>query len=122
MTPELQNRLSDLAAKLGVSVEHLWGVLVRQAALHGVYDLMTAAGLLLAMAAVAAGYVVLWRWPAPKKAELFDPTPLNRAAGAAVAAMLLLVFGSAFIGAVYDALTDFGNPEFYAFKHLPFTQ
>jgi len=121
MSPELENRLSDLAGKLGVSVEHLWGVLVRQAALHGVYDLMTAAGLLLAMAATMAGYVVLWRWPA-KKGGLFDPTPFNRAAGAAVAAMLLLGFGTAFISAVYDALTDFGNPEFYAFTRLPFSK
>jgi len=31
MNDELQKELAGLAAKLGVSVEHLWGVLVRQA-------------------------------------------------------------------------------------------
>jgi hypothetical protein len=33
MSPELEHRLSALADKLGVSVEHLWGVLVRQASM-----------------------------------------------------------------------------------------
>jgi len=31
MSEELNNQLAGLASKLGVTVEHLWGVLVRQA-------------------------------------------------------------------------------------------
>ena len=35
MSDELNKELAALAAKLGVSVEHLWGVLVRQAYIDG---------------------------------------------------------------------------------------
>jgi hypothetical protein len=55
MRPELKHRLSDLAQKLGISVEHLWQVMVRQAAYHGSYDLLQTAVLLAATVAVRPG-------------------------------------------------------------------
>lgn len=35
LTDELLSRLDTLASKLGVAVEHLWSVLVRQSVLEG---------------------------------------------------------------------------------------
>jgi hypothetical protein len=53
---ELQKELAALAAKLGVSVEHLWGVLVRQAYIDG-YGLSSPVTL---FCCAAAGVGVLW--------------------------------------------------------------
>ena len=53
VSDELHKELAALAAKLGVSVEHLWGVLVRQA-LDGLSSLVTV------FCCAAAGLGVLW--------------------------------------------------------------
>jgi hypothetical protein len=36
MTDEFNKQLAELASKLGISVEHLWGVLVKQAYIDGI--------------------------------------------------------------------------------------
>jgi hypothetical protein len=51
---ELHKELAALAAKLGVSVEHLWGVLVRQAYIDGLSSLLTV------FCCAAAGLGVVW--------------------------------------------------------------
>ena len=54
MSEELNKQLSDLASKLGVTVEHLWSVLVRQAYIDGISSLTTV------ISCVLLGVVVLW--------------------------------------------------------------
>ena len=54
MSDDLHKELAALAAKLGVSVEHLWGVLVRQAYIDGLSSLVTVFG------CAVAGLGVLW--------------------------------------------------------------
>lgn len=43
---------------------------------------------------------------------------MARAVGAVLAAMLLSGFAWSLAGEVYDALSDFGNPENYTIKRL----
>ena len=117
MTPELEHRLSALADKLGVSIEHLWGVLVRQASIDGVYSLLIAGAAGAIMAGIVAGYwLVAWRSQSGDPLSTFQ----NRTFGGVVAGMLVLAFGTMFFGSIYNALTDFGNPEYFAIRHLPF--
>lgn len=117
MTPELEHRLSALADKLGVSIEHLWGVLVRQASIDGIYSLLIAAAAGAIMVGIVAVYWSLaWRRPSGESPWTFQ----NRLFGGVVAGMLLLAFGTMFFGSMYNALTDFGNPEYFAIRHLPF--
>jgi hypothetical protein len=118
MTPELEHRLSALADKLGVSIEHLWGVLVRQASIDGVYSLLIAAAAGAIMVGIVAIYWLLaWRRPSGDSLWTFQ----NRLFGGVVAGMLVLAFGTIFFGSMYNALTDFGNPEYFAIRHLPFS-
>jgi hypothetical protein len=64
MTPELEHRLSALADKFGVSIDHRWGVLVRQASFDGVYSLLIAAAAGANMVGIVAIYWLLaWRRP-----------------------------------------------------------
>ena len=118
MPPELQNRLAELTQKLGVSAEHVWAVLVRQAALHGLYELLCAALQLLAMGALGAGYAIWWRRPAQKKEGHLDSFPFDRTFGTTLAATLLLTLGFAFVGTLYEGTSDLLNPEHYAIKRL----
>jgi hypothetical protein len=52
MNEELNKQLAALASRLGVSGEHRWGVLVKQAVIDGLTSLMTAIGCGVAAAAV----------------------------------------------------------------------
>jgi hypothetical protein len=122
MNDELNKRLAELASKLNVSVEHLWGVLIRQAYIDGLSSLLTV--LVCLVLGVFAVFWFVWlqrkyrnvspdelrlsMWPPPEYARwlLFG----------CVLFMLLLVASNNF----YWVLSDFFNPEWYAFRQLPF--
>jgi len=115
MSPELDHQLSDLAGKLGVSVERLWSVLTRQAFFEGVYDLFRAGLAFCFLAAcAAAGW---WYYRRPSQAappfEGFD-----RAGGAAIAALAAFMFTVFYAESLRYALTEFGNPEYFALERL----
>jgi hypothetical protein len=115
MSPEqVQKELEPLAAKLGTTVEHIWDVLKRQAVIDGLSSLCT----VLICGAVALAAVVVYRFYAaslkakPKEPDRWqDPLPFVLLACIAVA-------GSN----IYWILTDFLNPEFYAYRQLPFVR
>ena len=118
MTTELSNQLTELATKLGTSVEHLWSVLVRQAYIDGLSSLVT----MLTCAALAVGAVYAFfclrrKYEAAEKKELwiYPPPPLDLVF-LSMALVALLMIGS---NAFYWALSDFFNPEYYAFRELP---
>jgi hypothetical protein len=58
MNNDLSKILAELAAKLGVSGEHLYGALLRQALFAGVWDVATG---LLMLAAIWAGVLIWFR-------------------------------------------------------------
>jgi hypothetical protein len=120
---ELQKELAGLAAKLGVSVEHLWGVLVRQAFIDGLSSLVTV------FCCGAAGVGVLWffiyrrrqyKLTAEPKERFFLSTnePLEYLVLGIILLAIVAVAGNNF----YWVISDFFNPEFYALRHLPFQQ
>jgi hypothetical protein len=122
MSDELHKDLAALAAKLGVNVEHLWGVLVRQAYIDGLSSLVTV------FCCGAAGLGVLWlffyrrrkyKLTAEPRERFFLSTtePLEYLVLGIILAFLVAVAGNNF----YWVITDFFNPEFYALRHLPFS-
>ena len=114
MNEELGRKLAELAARLGTTVEHLWGVLIRQAYIDGISSLFTA------LCALAVGFIALFLFfqvrgdrekylgkYAPAFAEYFI-----------LGIVLLFVLGIAGSN-LYWVITDFFNPEFYALRQLP---
>ena len=122
MNDELHKELAALAAKLGVSVEHLWGVLVRQAFIDGLSSLVTV------FCCGAAGLGVLWfffyrrrkyKLTAEPKERFFSTNePLEYMVMGTILFVLVMIAGNNF----YWVISDFFNPEFYALRHLPFSQ
>lgn len=117
-TLELLNRLAD---KFGTTVEHLWGVLVRQAVISAVTEIV------MALAMVAA-WVWLFRFVRSKTTAPKE-TPENRYphaewedAGALiawlVAALALLLVTIQVYCAATTGLTALLNPEYWALKQL----
>jgi hypothetical protein len=115
MTPALENRLADLAARLGPSADRVWAALVRQAYIEGVFDLIRAAvALLLLLGSLAAGWWY-FRHP-PKAAESLGG--VDRLGAGAVAAMLAFMFLVFFLDSLRYATCEFGNPEYFSLKEL----
>jgi len=119
MNEELNKQLAELAAKLGTNAEHLWSVLVKQAYIDGISSLMTTLGCGVATAVVLWFFVYLrpkWKETVEPKPNFFLTTePVEYMVLAIVLALLLAVACSNF----YWVLSDFFNPEFYAWRQLP---
>jgi hypothetical protein len=120
---ELQKELTALAAKLHVSVEHLWGVLVRQAYIDGLSSLATV------FFCGAAGVGVLWFFFYRRRQYKLMAEPKERSFLSTNEPLEYLVMGIILVGLVavagnnfYWVISDFFNPEFYALRHLPFSQ
>jgi len=52
MNDKLQNVLAELAAKFGTSVDHLWGVMLKQAVLSGIGSIVKVTNKLVPTAAL----------------------------------------------------------------------
>ena len=124
MNEELNKQLAILSAKLGVSVEHLWGVLIRQAIIDGLSSLLT---VLVCM--VLAGIAIFWFvWlgrkyrnvsPDELRLSMWPPPEYARWLLLGVVLFMLLLVAS---NNLYWVISDFLNPEFYALRQLPFTK
>ena len=122
-TDQAQKDLEPLAQKLGTTVEHIWDVLKRQAVIDGLSSLCT----VLICGAVALAAVLVYRFYAarlnakPKEPDRWqDPLPLL--VPSFVLAFVLLACIAVAGSNVYWILTDFLNPEFYAYRQLPFVR
>lgn len=117
-TLELLNRLAD---KFGTTVEHLWGVLVKQAVISAVTEIV------MALAMVAA-WLWLFRFVRRKTTEPKEtaedryPHAEWREEGALiawlVAALALLLVTIQVYCATTTGLTALLNPEYWALKQL----
>jgi len=117
-TLELLNRLAE---KFGTTVEHLWGVLVKQAVISAVTEIV------MALAMVAA-WVWLFRFVRGKTTEPKE-TPEDRYPHAEwreegaliawlVAAFALMLVAIQVYRAATTGLTALLNPEYWALKQL----
>jgi hypothetical protein len=115
---------AELARKLGVSVEHLWGILIKQAYIDGFSSLVTA--LLCALLGVAitpAFFYLRRRFKNTADRESVQPFgPLMEPVGFVILGMALLLIIAIGSDNLYWVVSDFCNPEFYALRHLPFSK
>jgi hypothetical protein len=124
MSEELNKELASLASKLGTSVEHLWGVMVKQAYIDGISSLVTTLVCLLLGVAVVHGFFYVRRnfksTPHHERTHPFDflMDPL----GFVVIGVILLAIFAVASDNFYWVISDFWNPEFYAMRHLPFSK
>jgi xanthine/uracil permease len=124
MSQDLNKQLAELARKLGVSVEHLWGVLVRQAYIDGFSSLATVLVCALLGVAIALAFFYLRRRfkNTPDRESVQPFGPLMEPVGFVILGMVLLLIIAIGSDNFYWVVSDFYNPEFYALRHLPFSK
>ncbi len=121
MDEKFQQLIEALAAKLGTTAEHLWGVLVRQAPISGAVDLV----LCVVIAAVTVWWVALVK----RKTTCPPETETNRYPKAEwrdevafLAWLVTVIFGVlaliSVIGSAQGIVAAFANPEYWALKQL----
>jgi hypothetical protein len=114
MNEELGKKLAELAARLGTTVEHLWGVLIRQAYIDGVSSLVTM------LCALTVGFVaVLLFLHVRKDREKYLGKYAPAFAEYFILAVVLFLVAGVAGSNLYWVISDFFNPEFYALRQLP---
>lgn len=117
-TLDLLNRLAD---KLGTTVEHLWGVLIKQAPITAISDLV--------IGAVLVVLTVVWYRFVRAKTKVPPRTPENAYPSAAwdddsatfawvfvvITGLIALMWC---VAAMQQAVTAFVNPGYWALKQL----
>lgn len=122
MDDKYRQLIEDMAAKLGVTVEHLWGVLVKQAPISGAVDLV----ICIVMAAATVWWFRLvirktTRRPddpdtyLSPRSEWNDEVAFIAWVSAIVSMAVTLIFISASAEGIVSA---FVNPEYWALMRL----
>ena len=107
VSQEVLSRLDSLAERLGVTIEYLWGILVKQGTVQGVYGIV---GILAASTCFFLVYKLIRSdWEFEGK-DWDTKEQLQIAKG--VSGLILIIFG------VILGLNGYFNPEFYAFKQI----
>lgn len=113
--------IETLSAKLGTTAEHLWGVLIKQAAISGTVDLV----LCLSLIALSTGLVTLVHRktlvPEPTKGNKYPSAEWGEDAtvfGVCVTVFVVIVTFFFTLGNVDDIVTAFANPEYWALHQL----
>lgn len=104
MDINLLELMQQLAAKLGVTADHIWTVMVQQAHVAAITNVVT--GGILVFLAIAAGCISY----SLSKDDNSEGTTAMFFLGVA-----LFVISLAFI---FPAITAFVNPEYWALKHM----
>jgi hypothetical protein len=119
MSDEINKQLAELATKLGVSAEHLWSVLVRQAYIDGISSLVTVIVCgILSVAALWFFFLIRPRIKAHIESNdrgfSITMVPVEYLVLITTLAILVSVACNNF----YRVISDFTNPEFYAWREL----
>jgi len=124
MSEDLNKQLAELANKLGVSVEHLWGVLVKRAYIDGFSSLATTlvCALLCAVSIYALLYFRRQFRNMPDQEQVQPFRILMEPFGLMIVGIVLFLIGALACDNFYWVISDFLNPEFYALRHLPFSR
>lgn len=117
MKEELLKRLDALAVKLGTTIDHLWAVLIMQAKITIIEDL-------LRMLLFGIGIVVLWRvfkWLIIRQAaarELSKYDGESHIVGMAVCAIAMASLGGICIYELTELPTLILNPQYWALQKI----
>ena len=110
MKEEMLKRLDAIAAKLNVTAEHLWAILVKQARVEALTDIFTVVGSLLVW--FVAYKVVRWEF---SRDDNDDDVSTGAVLVSLAASFIALV---ASLIALYSLPTELLNPEYLAFRRL----
>lgn len=116
MTQEIMARIDALAAKLGVTSEYVWGILVKQAHVEA-YSLIFAAaitGLLACVSGFAFRYA--WKKLTDPKLSWSDKDTYRPVCAATVVPLVGLTTAS--LVNAYNAITPLLNPEYWALQQV----
>jgi hypothetical protein len=124
MNEELNKQLASLASKLNVSVEHLWGVLIGQAYIEAISSLCTLVVCLVLAAIAVYGFLLVQRKsrsvsPEELRLSMWPPPAYMRWFILGIVLFFLLLVAS---NNFYWLISDLFNPEWFAFKALPFSK
>lgn len=109
MDEQTYRLLEQLATQFNVTVEYLWGVLVRQAFINSLNNV-------LVFLLIIAAFFLLTKWTIRAKDEIEEIWP-----GAPILIFwgLLVIFSLIFsITSFQDTLTGFLNPEYFALQQI----
>lgn len=106
--------LEALAAKLNTSVEFLWSVLLKQAVVNGIFDLVT----VIFFCAFGYGYYRFVQWSAKAKDDGSFMSDIGYPILLVIGGGTCAVFLASTPWYLYDATTSFLNPEYWAFKQI----
>lgn len=110
MTPQIEQLITELSAKLGTTAEHLWGVLIKQAPIE---------------AAVSLG-IILSVWGLTVLLSFFTWRAYDKGNGDTEMFCFLLIVSvimgiiSFFVtgASINEVFSGFLNPEYWAFKQI----
>ena len=109
--PELLKRLDTLAQSLGVTVEYLWEILVRQGTIEGY---LMIAGTFIALAFALAGV-----WSFRKGLKYFESDDGDQGIPYTVIGIVVGLAGGVFtIVNGFSAASYFLNPEYFALRQI----
>lgn len=121
MDEKYSRLIESLAAKLGTTVEHLWGVLIKQAPISGTTSLVMCIIFIL---------LVVWLWifvkgkttkPLPTENDRYPTAEWNGEAAALawILVSIAVILSSIYvISSVQEITAAFLNPEYWALKQL----
>lgn len=117
---ELTPLLEKLAAKLGTTVEMLWGVLLKQAAISATMDLIFCVG-------IVVGFTWCFRFvqrkttPIPETDGRYaysDWDDAGKGVAWIIIAVMAVIGSILIICGVQNAVTAFLNPQYWALEHI----
>jgi hypothetical protein len=112
MNEQTEKLIRELAEKLGTTVDHLWGVLIRQAYINSLCDLVT-----LVLAGVLVFFLAIGQVKLREKYENSNYEEIYF-----ISRIFLTIFIIIYIFALFYALTEiitgFINPEYWALHKL----
>ena len=113
MTQEIMKRIDVLAVKLGVTGQYLWGVLVKQAEVEAIEDILSA--LLFGVLAGIGLYIIkkmikIWQ------SDEYDEVGIMLGSIACFIAVVVGLIG--FVCCMISSITPIMNPEFFALRQI----
>jgi uncharacterized membrane protein len=111
MSDKLANVIAKLAHELGVAAAHVYGVLVRQAIVEGVQDIVLA----VILGTVSTVLIKLAVWMFRKYSDNYDE---GWQIGGVFVVIAAVVAVSLAITSLYLGIGELLNPEYYAIKDV----